>query len=533
MSMLMNRRTQRKFQRSAYTIAFALILAIGAWSRFWELGSVPPGLNQDEASIGVEAYSLLHYGVDRNAVSFPVNFVSWGSGMDALYIYLVMPFVGLGLTPFVERLPMAISGVLTLPLVYLIGKRCIGERFGLLAMFFVAISPWHIMLSHWGLNDNILAFTFTLGVALTVLSTRANRWFIPAMAMFALSLYAYGAAYVAVPIFVLFASYYLLRQHQVSWGTLAVGWLVFLILSLPIALFLLVNLFGWETIRIGWMTIPRLPIKPRFENTGVVFSSDLWASLVSNLAYLWNTLWTQKDDFIWNALARYGYGYPGAILVAAVGLGIYVLEFRKEKNGYFWMLPIWLLAGLAIGLAQEANINRINLLLIPILVLMAPVVEFLFRKIRVLAWLTILGYLGLTLLFVGVYFGGRYNEMADDLFLDGLVPALQSASRYADSPICVTDHVVMPYIYAQWAEPADPRTYLPTIVYAEPNTQFRTVAKMGRYEFGIQNCSKAAGSIYVMKDELPPSGQEEFRMETYHLFRVYIPIRAGSPPPAS
>src|SRR5512143_2286870 len=96
---------------------FIAILAIGIFARAWELSSVPQGMYPDEYSVSVDSYSLIHFGVDRNLVSFPVALISWGEGTSALYAYLAMPFLALGgASPFTYRLPMLLSGILTLPL---------------------------------------------------------------------------------------------------------------------------------------------------------------------------------------------------------------------------------------------------------------------------------------------------------------------------------------------------------------------------------------------------------------------------------
>jgi 4-amino-4-deoxy-L-arabinose transferase-like glycosyltransferase len=505
-------------------LLFTAILLIGAILRLWMLGTVPPGLNQDEASIGVEAYALYHYGVDRNAVSFPVNFISWGSGQDALYIYCVLPFMGLGLSPIVERLPMALAGVLTLPLVFWIGRRCVHARFGLLAMFLVAISPWHIMLSRWGLNDNILTFCFVAAVAALVQSRKDNYWFFIASVLFGICLYAYGAAYVAVPIFFFGACVYFLLDRRVTIRTMLLGCASLAAVATPIALFLAVNSLGWNPIQWGPITIPRFPVKPRYEHMGIIFSPDLLQSLVSNLNSTWNVLWLQTDEFIWNTLPRYGYGYPGALLIACAGLVVYLAIVRRESAGPHGIIPLWLISGLAIGMVQEVNVNRLNVLFIVILMLMAFVLDFLFRRFRWLAWGAILGYIGLALIFTRMYLGGRYAEMASEAYLDGFVPALQSAVQDRKSPICVTDHVVQPYVYALWAEPGDPREYVPTLVYSNPNTQFRTVAKITRFTFGIQRCEKTADTIYVLWDEMPPADKTNYREEVFARFHVYFPL---------
>jgi hypothetical protein len=56
----------------------AIVLGIGA--RVVHFGSIPPGLNQDEASIDYETWSLLHYGIGRSSLSWPVHFISLGDG---------------------------------------------------------------------------------------------------------------------------------------------------------------------------------------------------------------------------------------------------------------------------------------------------------------------------------------------------------------------------------------------------------------------------------------------------------------------
>ena len=109
-------------------LLFLLVLLVGVIARLWEFGSLPPGLNPDEASIGVEAYYLFQYGVDRNGMSYPVHLISWGSGQNSLYAYLILPLVALkGIKVMPIRLPMLIAGILSILLIYF--------RFGLYSIF--------------------------------------------------------------------------------------------------------------------------------------------------------------------------------------------------------------------------------------------------------------------------------------------------------------------------------------------------------------------------------------------------------------
>jgi hypothetical protein len=507
---------------------FVVLLAGGAFLRFWQLGSIPPGLNQDEASIGLDAYYIFHFGVDRNAISYPVNFVSWGSGVDSLYSYFIVPFMGLGLTPLVERLPMAISGVITLALVYLIGRRCMGDRFGLLAMFMVAISPWHIMLSRWGLNDNILVFTFALAVAMMLQSNRANGWFITSMVAFAACLYAYGAAYVAVPAFVLLATWHLYRAQRVSIQQILMGWLLLGVLAIPIVLFVAVNTFGWDSIHLGLVTIPRLPIEARFANVSIFYSANPLAGMQHNLGWMWNVLWNPSDEALWNILPPYGYGFPGAILIAMAGLAAYLLVLRKRSAGPIWILPIWLVAASLIGIAQETNVNRLNLLLLAILFMMAAALEFIFERWRVAGMVGIGCYIGLAVLFANIYLGSRYAQLADEPFYSGFVEAMRRTVEYPAAPVCVTNEINQPFVYTLWADPGDPREFLSRVEYFPTQSNFRFVKKFGRYTYGLENCSITPETIVVTWTEKPPVSDPPYQVESYGLFHVYIPT--GLPP---
>ena len=104
-------------------LAFALaLLCLGAALRILGLGFFPPGLNQDEASTGCDAWALLVSGMDRNGDSWPVLFASWGSGQNVLYAYVLLPLMALfGRSVTVLRLPAALLGTLSLFLFWRMG----------------------------------------------------------------------------------------------------------------------------------------------------------------------------------------------------------------------------------------------------------------------------------------------------------------------------------------------------------------------------------------------------------------------------
>ena len=107
------------WKQNKYEMAVAGVFFIGFLCRLIFIRTMPAGLNQDEASIGYEAYAVLKYGMDRNGISVPVHFIAWGSGQNALYANLAIPFIALlGLNEFSLRLPMALIGCLAIVAFY-------------------------------------------------------------------------------------------------------------------------------------------------------------------------------------------------------------------------------------------------------------------------------------------------------------------------------------------------------------------------------------------------------------------------------
>jgi len=219
------------------------LFLLGAVIRILYFGSIPGGLNQDEASIGYDAYAILHYGIDRNGVHLPIHLIAWGSGQNALYAYLSMPFILLfGLTPMSVRAVSLIMGLLGMIVFYLISRQLFTSRTaGIVAMFFIAINPWHIMMSRWALESNLFPTLILLSVYMLLKSFQTPKWSYGFTAMLALSLYAYGTAYFFVPIFALGTGFLLFYTRAIKLRTLLWNAGLFILLALPIFLFIMIN----------------------------------------------------------------------------------------------------------------------------------------------------------------------------------------------------------------------------------------------------------------------------------------------------
>jgi 4-amino-4-deoxy-L-arabinose transferase-like glycosyltransferase len=142
------------------------ILVIALVVRLWDLGNMPPGLNQDEAVGGYDAYCISTNLRDHHGSFLPIIFESFGDWVSPVLTYITVPFVKvLGLSAFSIRLPVALLGIATVYLCYLIAKEIFKkETPALIAAFLLAISPWHILNSRWAVPPSIVPFFLSLGI---------------------------------------------------------------------------------------------------------------------------------------------------------------------------------------------------------------------------------------------------------------------------------------------------------------------------------------------------------------------------------
>ena len=262
---------------------FLTLILVGAAVRLILLGDIPAGLNQDEAALGYDAWALLEYGIDRHGYHNPVHFVSWGSGQNALYGYFSMPFIlAMGLNSVSIRLAQALLGVVSLFVMYAIGRRLIDGRFALFALFVLTISPWHVMMNRWGLESNLLPPLVLFSFSFLLRGLEHPRYIIPAFFLLSLSLYAYGTAYFFVPIFTLGVLVYGMKHRYIDVRHWGVGLVVMIATAIPIGLFLAVNLFEWEAIETPLFSMPRYTGTPRYTTTAAFFSADFFSQLWQN-----------------------------------------------------------------------------------------------------------------------------------------------------------------------------------------------------------------------------------------------------------
>jgi hypothetical protein len=161
-----------------------------------DLSASPPGLYVDEASIGYNAWTIAHFGVDEHAVHFPLFFEAFGEYKNPVYIYALSGLVRfLPLTVTIERLPAAIFGLAVVGFLTAVAWRLTGSRLITLGtLVLTALTPWLVIESRVGFET--ISMVALLAAALWCLAARTPtpRQFGLAGVFLAVAIYAYTTA---------------------------------------------------------------------------------------------------------------------------------------------------------------------------------------------------------------------------------------------------------------------------------------------------------------------------------------------------
>ena len=466
-----------KLTKTEKSIFFAL-LALGLFARVYRFGSAPPGLNQDEAFAAYESWALLHFGQDSYLHPWPVYLTAWGSGMNALESYLMLPFLALfGVKTWVIRLPQLLLGLAALPAAFSVGRRFGGNRGGLCALAVLSLCPWHVLLSRWALESNMAPNLLLLGLCLFLKGLEDGR-FLPLSALFyGLALYAYSAVWPVMPLLLGLMLLYArprFDKHLVLAGVILAA------LALPLVAFLAVNYGLMEEFKIGPFSVPKL-VAARAGEISL-------RNIPENFKIMWGILARQSDGLKWNSPGVYGLFYPvlfPAFGVLGLGALLYraVKSFRSRRFDAAVLLLIWLLCGIILAALISVNVNRMNFLLMPLGLTMALGASTALTLAGRCGRAAGLGLLALLLVFFGFFARFYFTGYADSLngeFTLGWDAALEEALSH-EGTVYVTRALSYPKLLL--AAEISPQDFNATVEYAVYPAQYLSPLRFDRFVY--------------------------------------------------
>lgn len=346
---------------------------VAVFVRFYRLGQIPYGIHIDEAGMGYDAWCIANYGMDRYQNSYPLYFINFGQGQNALYTYLyalILKITGGVPDPFTMRLPAALVGLLMVLCSMKLGEWAFGKGGCLTAGLITAVCPVYIMSSRWALESYLMYGVCTLAVTSLAGAVRAGRgWkknlgFVCTGLLMGLSLYTYAMAYIVLPFFLLFALAYLLYLKKISLLQIVGMGIPIGIMAMPLILMLLINSRGLGTVSIGCFTIPALP---EYRGGDITFSHFLLSPIPMLKSMFFNDYlgYSAYDGFYTLYIISLPFALVGLVTCAVRS----VCALRERRFDVQALILCFFLAVMLMGRfinGAMANINQINAVFFPL-----------------------------------------------------------------------------------------------------------------------------------------------------------------------
>ncbi len=414
--------------RSRMAVVLFLILFLAFILRFFQVTEIPPSLNWDEVSIGYNAYSILRTGHDEWGEFMPVHFKAYGEYKLPIQIYASIPFIALfGLNDFAVRLTPVVYGTLTVLFLYFLTRAIFKRRdVALISAFFLAVSPWHIQLTRGSFESAFATMWVVLGVWFLVKGFSNKKWFVYAMIPFGIAVYTYNTARIFTPLFLFAALLFSYKDFIRIKKTVAISILIFGILMIPYALFVLQ---GGGNARYKLVSVTDDPgLIPRIEfNRNHSSLPNPLPQLVHNRVtyvsfyFSRNFLSHISPQFLFTRGAPHkqhhvqGVGELYWIQAPFLWIGLYLLF--KKKNRFRYMLISWpLLTLVPVSLTNDSMPHALRTLIA------SPVLQVIsgFGLVEFFLWLkanqvklfsiVVVSIIGLWIINFGMYLNSYYSD---------------------------------------------------------------------------------------------------------------------------
>lgn len=557
------------------TWVFLGIAAFAFVIRVVNLGTNPPSLSWDEASIGYNAYSILKTGKDEHGVFMPAAaFTAFGDYKPPIPIYLTVPFVAaFGLSEVAVRLPSAIAGTLTVVAMYFLvlnlfknskhearNPRQIQnpksqnfkqpfisdfgfdlsfcEAIALFSALVLAITPWHIMLSRAGFEANIALLFVTLGVWWVTASRHNPSWLLVCWLPFVAGVYTFNSARYAGPLLALGVFLYIQKHVWKSKKQFLIGVSIAAITLLPIMPHIVSKhaRLRFEEVSIFTNLDVVLEANARIQWDGNAW----WAKILDNrrLGYAQSYLVHFLDNVEPRFLFSSGDGNPkfstqdtGQLLLVSAPFLLYgLLRLFTDKPTLFWFLVWWLAASIAPAAVARETPHALRIenglpvyMIVTAYGIVSSIIYRTSRKKRVITAVAVLA------LFVGnfVYFWHNYAVHYPTEYSGEWQYGYKQAIQYVDSvketydTVVLTESIGRPYIYVLFYDRISPREFWKTKDASFDEAGFYNVYGLGAYRFVREGRKEYAGrTLYV----LPPKDVPE----DAHILRT-ISVLNGTP----
>jgi len=495
-----------------------IVIVFGLSLRTLFLNVVPPSLNEDEAALGYNAFSLLKTGADEHGRFLPLALESFGDWKLPVYSYVDTIFVVfMGLSEVSVRLPSILSGVLGIGLIYFITQKLFKQKFiSLTSAIFYAVSPWSIYFSRAAYEVN-LATTFFLVAIYCFLEAverkQGKKWLLLISGLFfGLPLLTYHSYIVFSPLFFIFLGVFFWNKLGKQFIYTLIPFLLFLIL------FLLSTISGGES-KISTTSIftNKNIIYNRVEN----FKKDTLSNppfidkihtkyLGTSYQFLQNYVNSFSPTFLFDRggekLVHNLDGFGNIYLIDALFLfvGFAGMFFKREK--YIPVILAWLiLAPIPSSLTLDSPNSTRLFNIMPLFIITSSygawtLLGFYKSTLGKILLTCVTGAFILNVIFFFDLYFIHFGYHRAIFWHYGYKEAVILSSLNPKTPVVMRGPENFPYIYFLFYNRYDPVRFKQEVQYYPTTSEgFKYVKRFGRFSFvnKIQDVPEVSGTLYI------------------------------------
>ena len=165
------------------------------------------------------------------------------------------------------------------------------------------------------------------------------------VAIFSLCLYSYGSAYVAVPIFLLLSVIFIIKNKLITIKWISIAFAIFVIMSIPIGLFIIINKFGLNSIHLGPITIPSMAQNTNlYESLGIAIKyadsitedQTVYVTNDVTMPYIYILFYTKENPHEYINTVKFEEGRSDFLQVESFGKWEFNTEgYEENKPGIY------------------------------------------------------------------------------------------------------------------------------------------------------------------------------------------------------
>jgi hypothetical protein len=323
-------------------LVLALLTLLAAALRFWRLGNW---------SFWADEIATLRDSSDlRGVITYPVGYALIG---------LVVRW--LGTNEFAARLVPAIAGTISIPVLYLIGRKLFSERAAVLSAVLLAVSSYHIFFSQEARYYTLVMLFSMLGMwcAFVGLERGNRKALLGAVLLLALAGWTHWTAGLVLPALAVYALWSWRQEERpagLRWSNMAILFAPFVAAGIFLGRSILLFLADWQAkggFSIGRCAVTAAKLTDRYEPAALIFAAvAAWALLhQQDRRGKWLLSWALAPPALVVIFVGFAEGgsrfalvaLPAFLLLAGEGL-----DFLSRNAADNLKKVAWLLAGLAI-----------------------------------------------------------------------------------------------------------------------------------------------------------------------------------------